>query len=174
MTPRQRRFITEYMIDSNGAAAALRAGYRPSVAARAASGLLRHPEVAGAIAAALEEQALRRRATADRVVLEYARMAFADIRRYVDWGPDGVRLRPKSELTDWEAGAIREVQAGNADGTGGRIKLYDKNPALAALSRHTGLFDPNSSVGMADQSEAARASRERLRNRLLQIARGEE
>ena len=174
MTPRQQRFVAEYLIDSNGPAAALRAGYRPTVAARAASGLLRHPNIAGAIATALEEQTARRRATADRVLLEYARMAFADIRRYVDWGPDGVTLRPKSELTDWEAGAIREVQAGNADGSGGRIKLYDKNPALAALARHVGLLNPNASMGMIDQSEAARASRDRLRDRLLQIARGEE
>ncbi len=49
MTPRQARFVQEYLIDRNGAAAAIRAGYSVRSAKQIAYELLAKPEVAEAV-----------------------------------------------------------------------------------------------------------------------------
>ena len=45
LTPKQTRFIDEYLIDLNGTQAAIRAGYSPKAAEVQASVLLRNPNV---------------------------------------------------------------------------------------------------------------------------------
>jgi phage terminase small subunit len=54
LTARQRRFVTEYLIDLNGAQAALRAGYSPLAAKVAASQNLTKPNVQAALAEAIK------------------------------------------------------------------------------------------------------------------------
>ena len=49
MTHRQQRFIAEYLIDHNGAAAARRAGYAAGSARQTAVDLLSNPDIADAI-----------------------------------------------------------------------------------------------------------------------------
>ncbi|OIN59099.1 terminase small subunit [Arsenicibacter rosenii] len=59
MTVKQKRFVEEYLIDFNGAAAARRAGYSESTARQTAYGLLQeNEEVKAAIQKALDEQAM--------------------------------------------------------------------------------------------------------------------
>ena len=52
LTPRQERFIQEYLVDLNGTQAAIRAGYSEHTATAIAWELLRNPEVEAAIAEA--------------------------------------------------------------------------------------------------------------------------
>src|SRR4051794_37095150 len=53
------------------------------------------PASAGDIAASdIAEYAARLGITVERVLVEYARIAFADIRQVLTWGPDGVVLKP--------------------------------------------------------------------------------
>ena len=73
----------------------------------------------------------------DRVVLELARLAFADMRDFASWGDGGVRLRPSEELTEDQAACVSEIV--ETPGKGVRVKLFGKQPALAALARHLGL-----------------------------------
>ena len=49
MTPRQERFVQEYLIDRNGAAAAVRAGYSPRTSRQIAHKLLTKADVAAAV-----------------------------------------------------------------------------------------------------------------------------
>jgi phage terminase small subunit len=85
LTDRQRRFIDEYLIDLNATRAAVRAGYAPRHADAVASRIRRKPEIAAAIAQAQEERSQRTRVSADRVVEELARLAFADEGRALNW-----------------------------------------------------------------------------------------
>jgi len=66
LTPRQRRFVAEYVVDLNAAAAARRAGYSARSAKETAYDLLRRPAVQAAIA---REQARLRERT--EVTQEY-------------------------------------------------------------------------------------------------------
>jgi phage terminase small subunit len=68
LTAKQARFVQEYLVDCNGAAAARRAGYSGHRADRQAQDNLRKPAVAAAIAGAQAERAERLRLTADWVL----------------------------------------------------------------------------------------------------------
>ena len=148
MTPRQRRFVEEYLVDLNATRAAKRAGFADGSAWR----LMRNPEVAAGIEKAQAARAERTRVTADKVVEELAKVAFGDPRRLFSWGPDGVVLRESSELTEAEAAIVSEIsETRTAAGGSRRIKLRCKLTALTALGKHLGLF------GIGRQSELARA-----------------
>lgn len=55
----------------------------------------------------------------------------------MEWGPDGVVLRPSAELSDDQAASVAEVAENNA---GLRLKKHDKVKALELLGRHIGIF----------------------------------
>jgi len=141
MTPRQSRFVEEYLIDLNAARAVRRAGYSKRSAGVQGYRMLRNKVIAAAIAKAKAERALRTGITADRVVIELAKVAFGDPRRLLSWGSGGVILRDSDELTEAEAALVSEV-AETRTSTGGtrRVKLHCKMTALTALARHLGLF----------------------------------
>jgi hypothetical protein len=79
--------------------------------------------------------------TADRVVLELARVAFGDPRRVMSWGPGGVRLRPSAELADEEAAIVAEMgETTTKEGGSLRLKTVDKLSALRLLAQHLGML----------------------------------
>ena len=55
LTPKQKCFINEYLIDLNATQAAIRAGYSPRTAKQQASRLLTNVDVAAAVATAKRE-----------------------------------------------------------------------------------------------------------------------
>lgn len=145
LTPKQARFVEEYLIDLNASAAARRAEYSPKRADAIGFNLLRKAEIQSAIEAAQRERSARTGITADRVIQEIARIAFADPRTVMTWGPDGVQARDSAELTDDEAAAVSEVsQTVTKDGGSMRVKLHSKTDALDKMCRHLGLYDERS------------------------------
>lgn len=150
MTPRRRRFVDEYLIDLDGKHAAIRAGYRRSGATLRAYRLLRTPEVADAIAAAMAERSQRTGITPERVLEELARIAFVDWRKLAAWGPDGVSVTDASELSPAETAAVARVSTD--DGWENRVAIatHDKRLALDTLARILGLpVDPPKPVSRA-------------------------
>lgn len=142
LTPKRVRFIEEYLVDLNAAAAARRAGYTHNRADSIGYQLLSFPEVQDAISIAQRERSARTGITQDRVLREIARVAFADPRRVMTWGPGGVTLRDSSELTDDEAAIVCEVsQTVTETGGSTKLKLHDKLSALEKLAKHVGLYD---------------------------------
>ncbi len=165
MNDKQRRLVREYVKDLNGAAAARRAGWQLYDGAGAVRGTGAILEVKAAIERALAARERRTLITADRVLEEYARIAFADIRNYADWNKKGVTLRAPDELSDDDAAAVAEVTPGA--GGGARLKLHDKKVALNALARHLGLFEQHPTADPSARIEAGRRVREML---LAQVA----
>ncbi len=88
MTPRQELFVLEYLIDLNATRAAIRAGYSLRNAKAQGCALLRRSDVAEAIRQAMAERARRTGITAERVLEEFARIAFLDLRLIVEWEQD--------------------------------------------------------------------------------------
>ena len=140
MTPRHRRFVEEYLVDLNASQAALRAGYSERCSASVGSQLLKKPEVKEAVETALEARGRSMRVTSARVLLELARIAFADPTRIAEWGPKGLTLRPHDTLTPDDKATIQEIVA-FPDGGPTRVRLHDKLRALALLARHMGLLN---------------------------------
>ena len=72
LTPRKARFVTEYLVDCNGAAAAVRAGYAPGSAKVAASRLLTSDNhVRRAIKGRQEADAVRLGVTREGVIQRF-------------------------------------------------------------------------------------------------------
>ena len=169
LTVREQRFLAEYPVDLDPKAAAIRAGYPTGQAQAIATRLLSKPAIAAAIERMLTARQQQRRVTADRVIEEYARIAFADLRHFLDWGPKGVSLRAKESLDDWQTGAIAAIEPPGANGKGARLRLHDKKAALDALARHFGLFSPQARSASDEPTIDGRDPREVLRERLLRL-----
>ena len=173
MTPRQRRFVNEYLIDLNATQAAIRAGYSKRRASSTAWDLLhKRSGVAEAIREAMAAREKRTLITADRVLQQFARIAFADIRQLAEMGSDGLEIKSLAALNDDLAAAVAELSTNDK---GIRLRLQSRIEALKALALHLGLFDKRlNREGRASQHDEDRLpAREILRRKLAQLA-GEE
>lgn len=83
LTPKQLRFVQEYMIDLNGTQAAIRAGYSAKTANEQAAQLLAKLSIQAAISGEREKQQERTEITADRVLREAWSILTADARELV-------------------------------------------------------------------------------------------
>jgi phage terminase small subunit len=143
LTPKQARFVEEYLIDLNGKQAAVRAGYAAKAAEVQASRLLRNAKVRVALEDAMQARSKRTTVTTDRVLTEFARLAFANMRDY--WPRPGETI-DLSRLDQDRTAAIAEITIDEAMDTAGvlhrrtRLKLHDKKGALDSLARHLGMF----------------------------------
>lgn len=66
LTPKQRAFVSEYVVDKNGAQAAIRAGYSAAAAKEQAARLLTKANIRAAVSELLEKAAQRTEWTFDR------------------------------------------------------------------------------------------------------------
>lgn len=70
LTPKQQRFVLEYLKDQNGAQAAIRAGYSESTARQQGSRLLTDPRVLAAVRAGQKKVAKKAEVTVDSLMAE--------------------------------------------------------------------------------------------------------
>ena len=155
LTAKQERFVAEYLIDLNATQAAIRAGYSEKSARVTGAENLTKPDIQAAIQEAQAKRLNRTEITQDRVLLELARIGFADIRKAVSWGRSPVdtqaeeaehnglgiypvELMPSSEIDDDTAAAISEV---SLTAQGVKLKTHDKLAALDKLARHMGMLN---------------------------------
>jgi phage terminase, small subunit len=146
LNEKQKRFVSEYIIDLNAKQAAIRAGYSPKGAEPQASRLLSNAKIQVEIAKAMEDRGKRTGITQDRVLAELSAIAFAKATDYVEVDDDGsVKIKPTAELTEEQKKAIASIKEG---ANGIEIKLTDKTKALEMLSRHLGLFNDKLNVNV--------------------------
>jgi len=172
LSPRQRRFVEEYLVDMNATQAAIRAGYTGKFPCSRGYMNMKNPRVAEAVRAAMEARSERTRVDADRVIRELERIAFSDIRRYMAAGNSGPSLKTIAELSDDEAAAVVELSGGTKGGNF-RLKLHDKKKALDALARHTGVFAARRAQPKNPHATAERV-REVILGRLARLAEPEQ
>lgn len=143
MTPKQERFVQEYLVDLNATQAAIRAGYSVKTAGQIGVENLKKPEIQQAIQAERTRLAERVEITQERVLAEYAKIAFFDPR---DVFTEQGAIKPISE---WPPGAAAAISAfdvaeigddGDTIGMIKKLKLIDKKGALDSLARHLGMF----------------------------------
>jgi len=176
LTPRQERFVEEYLRDLNATQAAIRSGYSTRTANEQGARLLANASVAEAVARAKAERSARLGLTQDRVLEELAAVAFARLGDYAEWGPgsfalaeshakdaDGSRreavdtravqqVTVKEVTIPTEHGEIVKVEQG--------IKLHDKLAALKLLGQHIGMFAERHTVTLEIKREAQEIAEE--------------
>lgn len=133
LTPKQQRFIREYLIDHNGTQAAIRAGYSPKTANEQSSQLLAKLNVKAAIKEATEKVAAKLEITHERIIAELAAIGFSDIRDHVDYGPQGVTLR-EGKTDSRCVSEVSQKPLGFGKGAQIRLKLHDKIQALNIMA----------------------------------------
>lgn len=148
LTPKQALFAQEYLVDLNATAAAIRAGYSAKTAEQQGYRLLRNVQVAAAIQAGMSKRSAKAEVKAEQIVAELRRIAFGDSRRVMEWGPNGVKLKPSSELSDDDAAIVSEAsESTTLNGGSLKLKTHDKIRALELLGKHIGMFTDNLNVG---------------------------
>ena len=141
LRPKQRKFVEEYLIDLNASQAAIRAGYSHRTAAIIGFENLRKPKIIAALQLRRAELAQQIKVTPESVVAEIAKIAFADMETYVQWGPKGVTLKDSEELPEGASEVVLEVsETTTKDGGTVRFKLHDKKGALDSLAKHLGIL----------------------------------
>lgn len=163
LTPRQERFVQEYLIDLNATQAAIRAGYAPKTANREGSRLLSNAVIASAVQKGRAKMAERAQVDQDWVLRQWQAIAEADPRDLVQYlrGPcpdcwDEPHEEPNPScakcgghgkghvvLTDTRrlSPAAAKLYAGVQLGREGiKVNMRDQDAALVNIARHLGMF----------------------------------
>lgn len=155
LTPKQQRFVEEYLIDLNATQAAIRAGYSADTARQTGSENLSKPDIADAIADARAKLAANTGVTQERIVAEFMRMGFYD--------PASIAGQPMTgpaDIASLPEDVRRSIVGWGWDKAGNfTLKLADKNAALVNLGRHLGMFtdklDVNAEMKLTVSAEDA-------------------
>jgi phage terminase small subunit len=176
MTPKQQRFVQEYLIDLHATNAAIRAGYAKEWAGRNADRLTKNKEIATAIASATAKLSTKADISAERVLKEIAAMAFydpADLMIDGEAGDDDREavvingrviygLRGPADIKRLPEKVRRAIVGWSWDkNLMFTVKLADKSKALDQLARHLALYNDKLEVtgldGWADRVARAKA-----------------
>lgn len=149
LTPKQIKFCEEYLIDSNATQAAIRAGYSEDTAGVIGHENLKKPYIKEYINVRQKELVDKLKLTQERILQEYSKIAFFDIRNAFD---DEGRLRNLQDLDDQTAGAIAGIESLDEietqgeetfkSGTLRKIKVWDKRAALDSICKVLGFNAP--------------------------------
>jgi phage terminase small subunit len=159
LTPKQQRFVEEYLLDLNASQAALRAGYSADTAGASGHECLKKPKVAEAIRVALEDRKNRSQVNADDVISELKTLALSDIGDILDFSGETLRVRPACDIPGRARRSISSVKVkryteGHGDAAREvemiEFKLWDKLSALEKLGKHIGMFKEKIELTGAD------------------------
>lgn len=148
LTPRQAAFVAEYLIDLNGAQAAIRAGYSAHTAKEIASENLTKPYIADAVERGKAQRISRVNVTQDNVLQEVSLLAHSNINHYYVDDNGQVTLNegaPDSAMAAVQSvkrkKTVKEDRDGNVTITYDvELRLWDKPNQLKLMGRHVGLF----------------------------------
>lgn len=173
-TAKQQRFIAEYLIDLNGAQAAIRAGYAVKGAKDQAYNLMQIPEICSAIEKAMAERNERLKVDADYVLRRLTEIDQLDV---IDILNDDLTLKPLSEWPKaWRLSLsgmdITEIGRATEDASAAmtflkKIKWPDKVRNLELLGKHVNVnaFKDQVEVKVTGLADRMAKARERAQQR---------
>lgn len=147
LTPKQARFVDEFLIDLNATQAAIRAGYAPSNARHHAARMLTKANIQAKIASSMAARSQRTEIAQDDVLRALHHLAFGDVRDLVEfhryncrhcWGKGFRRQWTTGEWTRAMAEHEDKVLAADANG-----RKPPRKPDLAGGTGFRRTRDPN-------------------------------
>jgi len=185
MTPQQKLFADEYLVDLNPKQAAIRAGYAPTAAAGAGTRLMKFRPVRDYIAKLMAARSIRTGLTAERVLQRLGTIVNGDPRAV--FNEDGGLKKP-SEMSYEDGLMIAGVKTRRivvADENGvmqpeeiTEVKVVDTLSAITLAMRHLGLMndklDINVTHNLADRLGAAQARLSRARGQIIDVEQSED
>lgn len=159
LNDKQRLFVAEYAIDWNATKAAIRAGYEPACASVQGSRLLANVKIRNSIRDMQEDRFDRLEATAERIILEYTRLAFLDPAELVDEGGATINLHdmhPDVRAAIAGIEVFEEFEGIGEDrckiGETRKFKLASKLTALEGLCRIKAMFNDKVTIDLTKLS----------------------
>lgn len=143
LNPKQISFCEQYIIDFNGTQAAIRAGYSAKTANAQSTRLLTNVYIQQYISGLQKKASERNEISVDRIINEYAKIAFSDMKNYMD---ENNKIKDINTLDSNISGAVSEIQTErrmfNEEPTEFvKFKLHSKTHALDMLGKHLGMFN---------------------------------
>lgn len=142
LTFKHLKFCREFLRDLNASQAGLRAGFKSS---SAGAKLLKDPLIMSQLEVEFKKRQQRLAVDVDRVVQEYAKLAFSNISRVANVKRGSLNVKDTDELSEVETACISELAEGKE---GVKIKLHDKKGALDSVARHLGMFNDRLNLNM--------------------------
>lgn len=165
LTPKQQRFVREYLIDFNATQAAIRAGYSAKTANVIAAQNLAKINIQAEIQRLGGKTAAKLEITRESVMQELAAVGFARVTDFVRVETEPttrlgvhpltgeivslpgycqtVRITDTDDLPEEKAAALAGIKQG---ANGIEVKLHDKVRALELLGKAVGVFDGNAAA----------------------------
>lgn len=148
LTPRQRRFALEYLLDLNGKQAAIRAGYSPRTAEQQASRLLRNVKVAAFLKGKVRKLEKKGYLQVEVLERELHAMCTADLAEAYDQEGKLLAVHEMPRKLRRALHGIEEERLFDTDHDGRRfqagvttkLKLHDKVAAIALAFKRRGLL----------------------------------
>lgn len=159
LTPKQKAFVQEYLVDLNATQAAIRAGYSQKTAYRTGADNLIKPQIQNALNEAMKNREIRTEITQDKVLKELAKVAFSngadfaqvktEKRKKQIWNDSTqeydekeveeqfVELFDTDKLPADKKAAISGIKEGKY---GIEVSSCDKVRALELIGKHLGMF----------------------------------
>ena len=153
LSPKQARFVEEYLVDLNATQSAIRAGYSLRTAKSQGQRLLTFVDIGAAIAKAQEKRSERLEITLDKWLRELAIIGFSDLKDYLGISADTGAIRAKAfeEMPEGASRALEAIEENraikeNSDGESTTVydkikfKMHDKLGALEKIGKHLGFI----------------------------------
>lgn len=140
LTPKQERFVEEYLIDLNGTQAAIRAGYAPNSASVEGARQLANANVRARIDIALAERSRRTGVNSDIVIQELAKIARVNPVAVIDPATGEVKTDSPDDLAAIASVRVKVTPTKNGEMVEREVRMADKIKALELLGRHLGMF----------------------------------
>ncbi len=156
LTPKQQRFVEEYLVDLNAAAAARRAGYSAKTAKLIGFENLTKPHLVAIIEERKKALAQDAGITVAEVLRELRAVYRSRLTDFGTWGEGKLTLTESADLTDEQSAALSEIQQ-TKDGQI-KVKLHAKGDALDKAMRYLGLYTPEAAGGSIVVNVLAAAS----------------
>lgn len=136
LTPKQQRFVEEYLIDLNATQAAIRAGYSEKTAQQMGSENLLKPVIAEAIAEAQNKRTEQTQIDAAYVLRRLVEIDQMDVLDIMD---DQMKIRPVNEWPKvWRQYVtnLENLELSDGEGCFKKIKWPDKVKNLELIGKH--------------------------------------
>jgi len=146
LTPKQKRFCEEYIKDCNATQSYIRAGYRGNETTARIEGckLLAKPNIQAYLQRLQRARSSRVEIDADRVLKEYARIAFSNVTDVLSFDGGGVTIKDSKDLSQDVTAALDSIECVTIDSeassrTAVKVKMHSKIVALGAIAKLIGM-----------------------------------
>jgi phage terminase small subunit len=139
LTPKQKAFCQQYLVDLNGKQAAIRAGYSARTAEFQASRLLSFVKVQKYLQKLQAEARKRTDITKDEILMELASILRAKISDYLDFDGKKIKFKDFSTLPESQIKAVEGIRQTRH---GIELKLHGKAWTVERICRILGFESP--------------------------------